>query len=229
MNLIQTGFMTTQKQQTEKLLIGICNSQEDISSRFFWSFFGIHKPYPMDVTRSGHPWDAVRNNIIIQNFLDSDAEILVKMDVDQAYPPDYFTSMVPLVKKYKVIGPLIFDRWVQNGFMPLLFNNVQGMRLTKYIPEKWTGIQDVPFSHTNLFYSREVIEAIQNDRPWYDPRLKPNGLDRMNHLDFSVLQKIKNRGYPIYVNFDVVVRHIASIEIDKETHARYNPDTIGIS
>lgn len=204
--------------------MGICNSQDHIPSKFFWSFIRVlfDSPYPVNVIPGGHPWDAVRNNAIIQGFLDGDSDILVKMDIDQVYPSNYFKDMVPLVKSYKVVGPLLFDRWLSNRFMPLLFRSHFAGKLVPYIPQTWTGVQEVPYNHTNLFYAREVLEAIERARPWYDPHIRPDGLDRMNHLDYTFLDKIKKAGYKIYTNFDVVVKHVASLPIGKEEFALFN-------
>lgn len=181
-------------------------------------------PYPVIVAPGGHPWDAVRNNTIIQVFLNSPADIFVKMDIDQVYPENYLETMVPLVEKYKVIGPLIFDRWLSNKFTPLLMKSHFGDRLSKYVPPSFEGIQEVPYNHTNLFYAREVLEAIKNDRPWYDPHIRPDGLARMNHLDYTFLDKIKKAGYALYTNFDVVVKHVASLPIGKEEFALFNQE-----
>ena len=182
----------------------------------------MSNPYRVSVIPGGHPWDAVRNNQLIQTFLDSDADIFVKMDVDQKYPSDYLTKMVPLVKKYKVIGALLFDRWIENRFMPLLIKQHYMGKLVKHIPEKWTGIQEIPYTHTNLFYAREVLEAISSIRPWYDPHIRPDGLERMNHLDYTFLDKIKRAGYKIYTNFDVVIEHLTVLPVSKEVFLKFN-------
>jgi len=76
--------------------------------------------------------------------------------------------------------------------------------------KKWniegkTGIQEVPYTHTNNFYAREVLEKIP--QPWYEARLADDGLNRGNHVDYTFLDKIKAVGYPIYLNLDVEVLH----------------------
>ena len=108
-----------------KLFIGICNSQILIPSKFFWSIMTIKQVCPLTVFRAGHSWSTIRNNHLIKQFLDSDADVMIKMDVDEEYPTNYFEVMLPLAVKYKVIGPLIHDRWEQSGFMPLLFTDVK--------------------------------------------------------------------------------------------------------
>ncbi len=203
-----------------KLLIGSCNSQELIPSRFFWSTISIKNPYPTSMVRGDHPWDVVRNNRVIKSFLDSDCDILVKMDIDQTYPPDYFTTMVPLVEKYKVIGPVIYDRWAGNKFMPLAFESHDYPHLKLFDLAGKSGVVEVPYPHTNLFYAREVLEKIPP--PWYEAYLRPDGLDRANHVDFSFLDKIKKAGYPIYLNLDVEVRHVVNIEVDRGIYELWN-------
>lgn len=169
-----------------------------------------------------HPWDIVRNNRLIDQFLKSDADIFVKMDIDQVYPANYFMTMVPLVDQYKVIGPLIHDRWENNKFIPLAFQNSDYGHLIPYDITGKSGIVDIPFSHTNLFYHREVLEKIP--KPWYEAIATPDGLDRANHVDFSFLSKLKSAGYPIYINLDVEVEHLYTGRANREARARYLGD-----
>ena len=188
-----------------KLFLGICNGQYHVPSDFFWSFIHMRNPYPVTAYRSGHPWDVVRNNRIIANFLKSDCDVLIKMDIDQEYPPNFLEKLVPLVEKYKVIGPLIYDRHKVNGYMPLLFEEYNGLLLKKMDISEMSGIVKVPFPHTNLFYHREVIEKI--DPPWYEAYLSYNGLVRQNHVDYTFIDKIHKAGYDITIDLDCVVGH----------------------
>ncbi len=191
---------------SKKLFVGICNSQDDTKADFTWSWIGLKLPCEIAVSRSRHPWDIVRNNRLIKQFLDSGCDIFVKMDIDQAYPSDYFLKMLPLVEEYKVIGPLIYDRWEGNGFIPLAFENNDYRNLRLFDLRGKTGIVDVPYPHTNLFYHREVLEKVP--MPWYEAIATPDGLDRANHVDFTFLKKIRDVGYPIYINTDVEVDHL---------------------
>lgn len=189
-----------------KLFIGICNSQHHVPSKFFWSFIHMRNPYPVSAYRSGHPWDVARNNMIIHKFLQSDCDVLVKMDVDQEYPPNFLEKLVPLVEKYKVIGPLIYDRHKVNDYMPLLFSWYSGLHLKKLDISDKTGVIEVPFPHTNLFYHREVLEKIP--APWYEAYLREDGLERKNHVDLDFISKIHKAGYKTYIDLDTIVGHM---------------------
>ena len=68
-----------------------------------------------------------------------------------------------------------------------------------------SGVLQVPYAHTNLFYKREVVENVP--MPWYEAYMTDDGLNRANHVDFDVLDKIKKAGYPIYIDLDVRVGH----------------------
>jgi len=213
--------MTGLKKKQKRLFIGICNSQERIPSKFFWSFYNLRPVCPMEVVRATHPWDVVRNNQLIQAFLRSECTIFAKMDVDQQYPADYLEKMIPLVDEYKVVGPLIYDRWRNNDFMPLMFSRVAYPRLKKL--EGWkrdSGVLEVPYAHTNLFVAREVWENVP--KPWYEAHLRWDGLQRDNHVDFDVLDKIKKAGYPIHINTDVVVEHLTEQPVDVAFYDRWN-------
>jgi hypothetical protein len=210
--------MTGHDPTTKRLFVGICNSQDWLMSSFFWSWVGIKHPYNFSIFRSTHPWDIVRNNVLIENFLRSPCDIFVKMDVDQVYPQDYFTHFVPLVEEYKVIGPLIFDRWRHNDFMPLAFENTGGDKLEGVSVEG--GIKPIQYPHTNLFYAREVLEKTQP--PWYEAVATPSGTGRANHVDYSFLNKIHEAGYPIYIDTNTVVQHLTTQAVDRELHERWN-------
>lgn len=190
-----------------KLFVGICNSQHHVPAEFFWSFINIKIVCQTVPFRSGHPWDVIRNNMIINKFLESDCDILAKMDIDQSYPSNYFERFIPLVEQFKVIGPLIYDRWKTYNYMPLMFSELtQGFMLKKMDLSDKTGIIEAPYAHTNLFYAREVLEKVLP--PWYEAYATESGLDRKNHVDYTFLDKIKSAGYPIYIDLSTVVGHM---------------------
>ena len=190
-----------------KLFIGVCNSQDSVPGCFFWSFVGLKNKYSTEIYRSTHPWDVVRNNRIIDKFLRSDCDVLAKMDIDQLYPRNYITSMMQNVERFKVVGPLIYDRWAANKFMPLMFDNVNEnfMPLEPMDISSLTGIVKVPYAHTNLFYTREVLESIP--APWYEAYATSDGLDRKNHVDFAFLDKINRAGFSVHIDLNTVVNH----------------------
>lgn len=203
-----------------KLFVGVCNSQEKVPSDFFWSMVN-QKPCVAKVLldRERHPWDVIRNNLLIKRFLDSGCDYFAKTDIDQVYPFDYFQVMVPLIDQYKVIGPLIFDRWVNGNFMPLV-NWDREKPLKHYNTQDRFGIERVDILHTNCFYHREVLEQIPE--PWYEAYAAPDGLSRANHVDLTFIQKIKDAGYDLYVNYDVVVQHIAEVPVGRDVYERWN-------
>jgi hypothetical protein len=191
----------------EKLFIGICNSQEDIPSGFFWSFISMKMVTPYQAFRSGHPWDAVRNNAMIAEFLKSDCTVFAKMDIDQVYPPDYFERLIPLTEKYAVVGPMIYDRWEQSQYMPLAFDKVNDYNfpISQMNLDGLSGVVEVPFPHTNLVYRREVFEKV--NPPWYQAYLSMDGLERLNHVDYTLIDKIHQAGFKVMIDLDLEVKH----------------------
>jgi len=203
-----------------KVFVGICNSQKWLPDKFVWSLMSIATIGEVLMSRGTHPWDVVRNNQLINEFLKTDADVFVKMDIDQEYPPGYFLKMLPLVEHYKVIGPLIYDRWQAGGFVPLAFRYHNYPKLEKYDISGLSGVHAIPYTHTNNFYAREVLKNLKP--PYYEAFLRPDGLDRANHVDFTFLDKIKAAGYSIFCNLDVVVKHIADMPIGKDEHEIFN-------
>ena len=193
-----------------KIFIGICNTQDEVPAGFFWSFIRIrHSSAPIVVYRGSHPWDVVRNNQIIRMFLDSDATILAKMDIDQSYPVDYFERLVPLCEKWGVAGPLIHDRWGTNNYMPLAFEVVNENKFpVRQMDIVWIGNQvvDIPFPHTNLLYRRDVLEKIP--APWYEAHLSEDGLSRKNHVDYTFIDKIHKAGFRCMIDLGCRVGHM---------------------
>jgi len=191
-----------------------------VKSSWVWSMFdNIMSPYSLTVHRAGHPWDVVRNNQAIFKFLnDPTADIFVKMDVDQTYPLNYFTDMVPLARIYGMIGPVIYDRHKQNDFKTLAFEGKEDLLGSWLDVSDRLGIESYPYTHTNNFYRRDVLEGIQP--PWYEAHLSEDGLSRANHVDFDFLDKIKASGQECWLNHDVVVKHIADCEVDREFYER---------
>ena len=202
----------------KSIFIGVCNSQGIMPSEFFWSIIAQTDFVAQPVfARAVHPWDVIRNNQLIDWFLGSGCDYFVKMDIDQSYPKDYFQVMVPLIDQYKVIGPLLFDRPYVMNFTPLV-NWLDSKE--HYDIKGKTGIMEVPYLHTNCFYAREVLEAIP--RPWYEVQMTDDGMKRANHIDATFMRKIPKAGFKIYLNFDVVVSHIAEIPISREIYERWN-------
>jgi len=205
-----------------KIFIAVCNSQDEVPSEFFWSFMATYAniPYPAVAYRARHPWDVVRNNMAIDVFLKSECDVFVKMDVDQIYPLDYFLKFLPLVEQYKVIGPVIYDRHEKNGHFPLAFNDKKVLTrdLSKEV-HHGTGICAYPYTHTNNFYAREVLEMI--DPPWYEAHLSADGLERANHVDYDFLDKIKAAGYKPHLYLDEVVKHITTKGVGSEHYQKW--------
>jgi len=204
----------------KKLFIGIANSQSTIPSLFFWSLMGIVQICPITIKRAGQSEAAIRDNSLIKAFLDSDCDYFVNMDIDQTYPSNYFQAMVPLIDEYKCIGPLIFDRWVESGYMPLIPKNGGYSPQNAGAVLKEKGIIEVAYSHNNHFFAREVLEAIPP--PWCNVVLTEDGLSKAFHQDRWQMEKVIKAGYKIYINCDVVVKHIAEVEIDREFYARWH-------
>jgi hypothetical protein len=198
---------------TAQVFVGICNSQESVPADFFWSFVTIRPVCPVVVFRASHPWDIVRNNQIIAKFLSSGCSYLAKMDIDQQYPDNYFERLLPLAEKHKVVGPLIHDRWDHSGYMPLAFTSHEHPRLRPMDLSGLSGVVEVPYAHTNMIYSREVLASIPP--PWYEARASVDGLERANHVDFDFIDKIHKAGYKTYVDLDTVVGHLATVPIIK--------------
>ncbi|MHA1962355.1 MAG: hypothetical protein ACW99U_19295 [Candidatus Thorarchaeota archaeon] len=151
---------------------------------------------------------------------------MVKMDIDQEYPQDYFTTMAPLALEYKVIGPEIYDRWEMNNFGILCFADKDD--ITSWIDcSDAKGIQSYPYTHTNNFYAREVFNGLE--MPWYDTQLTPDGFEKANHMDYDFLDKVKANGYEIHINHSVEVNHIFLGKSNRDFYKRNKGDEHGFS
>lgn len=199
-----------------KIFLGVGQSQEWTHSQFSWSFLAAvtNAGYPSQVMRGDQSWDEVRNNNMIDQFLQSDCDIFVKCDADQVYPVDYFRVMVPLTEKYSVIGPVIFDRAPKNGFLSLACTDKNDVLGSNVDLLNMRGIHEIPYTHANNFYAREVFENVKP--PWFERELSEDGTHYANHVDYDFLDKIKDAGYRIMANCDVVVGHLVYIPLTRE-------------
>lgn len=202
-----------------RLFVGICNSQDYVPSDFFWSLIGqvSFGGMPTMFRRFMSSSTSIRNNRLIREFIDSGYEYLARLDIDQIYPRDYFKVMIPLVEKYGAIGPLIHDRMMSNDFIPL----VNWLDKFPEHPDVYnmSGIIEVPYSHTNGFFHRDVLKDLP--RPYFEEKLIKEGLGREN-MDRAFTEKITKAGHKLYVNLDMVVKHITTIGVGKEFYKRWH-------
>ena len=179
----------------------------------------MDKPYEYKKVRFEDDDAIIRNNQMIRAFLRSGADILVKMDIDQVYPKDYFTVMVPLAMKYKLAGPLIYSKRLKLGYPPLLHDD--DIAPLRRIETDWdeltpeNGMLGLNYAHTNLFYTREVLQDI--DPPWYEVKHSSGGFSHMINRDFSFIEKLVKRGYKTYINMNMVVGHLVEEAITPKT------------
>ena len=167
-----------------------------------------------------HSYGVIRCNQAIEMFLGSDCDVFTFMDIDQKYPVDYLTVMFPLAYRYKVIGPLIYDKWRSHNFRPLMFDTNLYPHVTPPSGRADTGIVEKRYAHNNMFYAREVLEKISP--PWYEFNLNEKGTNRKESQDFSFNEKVRKAGYKIYVNTDMVVQHLVMISVDTRLHDLWN-------
>lgn len=217
------NFGSTGMGYNPKLFIGVCNSQEYVPSKFFWSWERMTKPYNYEIEKLASTEAVIRNNKMVREFLKSDCDIMVKMDIDQVYPENYFTVMVPLVEKYKVIGPLIYNKWRKNNYAPLIGFEYRFPKVHRV--SNWEsfvnrdGVLKAPYSHTNLFYARESLEGIEP--PWYTQDFSEDGCGRASATDFSFIQKVLDNGYDIYINARVEVGHLVLDTVNTEVRTMW--------
>jgi len=182
------------------------------------------KPYEYVKVRFSDDDAVVRNNKMIEAFLKSDSDILVKMDIDQKYRKDYLVVMVPLVEQYRLIGPLIYSKRRRVGYSPLLYDEKtfplknKSTNWRKRTPKN--GILQVYYAHTNMFYHREVLESITP--PWYEAKYNKNNTDYDISRDFSFMEKIIKKGWKTYINMDMVVSHLVEEAVNTRTYEKWN-------
>lgn len=202
-----------------KVFIGINNSQEMVPAAFFWSMTKMHKQYEHVIERFDHSDCFIRNNRMIEAFLKSDCDIMAKMDIDQVYPENYLDELVPLVAEYKVVGPLIHNKWRNNGYFPLMHTTDDFPYVSEPI-RLFAGIMEIPYAHSNLFFAREVLESIP--APWYEGHFNKRGTGRTKDVDFTFIDKVKDAGYSVFINTNVEAKHLVLEYIDTQMHRRWN-------
>jgi len=183
----------------------------------------MEKPYKYEKVRFEDSYILMRLNNMVRDFLRSDADILLKMDIDQVYPKDYLTVMVPLAEQYRLAGPLIYSKRLKYSYPPLLYDDAlapQRDRSTNWsdlIPED--GILKLNYAHTNLFYCREVLENIKP--PWYDVEYSQDNCSLIKKADFCFMEKIIRQGFKTYINTNMVVGHLVEEALTPDIFKRW--------
>jgi hypothetical protein len=183
----------------------------------------MDKPYEYDKVRFGDDDAVIRNNKMIGEFLKSDSDILVKMDIDHKYRKNYLTVMVPLVEKYRMIGPLIYSKRRRNFYSPLLYD--EDIYPRKRLSTDWSkrtpenGILEIYYAHTNLFYHREVFKNVEP--PWYEAKYSKDCCGYKINRDFSFIEKLIKQGFKTYINMNMVVSHLVEEAVNTRTYEKW--------
>ncbi len=84
----------------------------------------------------------------------------------------------------------------------------------------YSGITKVEYPHTNMLYAREVLESVSP--PWYKVVHNEDGTKRAKDLDFTFLEKLKEKGWEFYIDTTCVVKHLVVEGVDSKLFARWN-------
>lgn len=200
-----------------KLGIGWPLTNEMIHSKFVISWVLMEKSGDISffLPQFPGPIDNVRNQIVEQ-ALQSECTHLLMMDTDQTYPvnliPKLISHNLPIVaakvhRRYPLFDPILY-RLAENG---------------KYISlddEEWKngGLVEVDSTGTGCVLIRlDVFEDIEY--PWFETVYKdPYSKITERGEDINFFVKAKKAGYRVFVDTDLKVGHLSTLEITEEMY-----------
>ena len=139
-----------------------------------------------------------------KHFLSSDNDFLLFLDSDMMPPPDMLSKLIEYDKP--IVSALAFRR-VPN-YEPCIFKKVDN-EATLYLdyPKGLIEVEGVGMACTLI--KREVFEKVKE--PWF----RPGDLGE----DLSFCKRVKEAGFPIYCDTNLICGHIGSFEVT-EKHFR---------
>jgi GT2 family glycosyltransferase len=167
--------------------------------------------------------DFARNEIV-QEFLDSDCDVLWFLDSDIA-PPIHVMDLVALhVDKWKVAGApyplwmvapgaetpsIVFSAY--DGIVESEDGTVKGIKMTA-VPKSNSAIAWVDGLATGcLFIKREVVEKIP--QPWFEFKFDPKTKKLKEGEDLGFCLKVSKLGYKFFTDFGMVCQHYKRVEL----------------
>lgn len=167
--------------------------------------------YPKEcVRRMFH--DAARNGMV-DEFLDSDADILWFLDSDIT-PPKHVLDLITLHgDKWKLAGapyPVFMSPEpgaVQQIVMAVYASDGKGM-FPGSVPKEGTAFVG-GLATGCLFIRREVIERLQ--KPYFEFKYEGDSRSIAEGEDMGFCRKVNALGYQFFVDFDMVCKHQKSV------------------
>ena len=193
--------------------LGLPITDSKVFTSFFTSFATMQKPDSCALlmpTFPGHI-DAIRNTLVMK-AVHEECTHLVMMDTDQNYPPDTITKL--LSHKKDVVAGAVHRRYPP--FDLILYTG--GVSTYTHLPDETCYSGDlVEVSATGcgcVLYSMNVFFDIE--KPWFETGVNQGGKVVGEDIGFCI--KLKEAGYPIFVDTSIEIGHVTLFEVTRSTY-----------
>jgi hypothetical protein len=203
-----------------KLGIGMPLSFPYIYSDFFDSFMQLKRPSNWEFFRTTHGLINTMRNQLVVRAMQTGCSHLIMLDTDMIYHPDTIMKLLPQCTAEKpIIGALCYRRY--EPFDPLLFRGKPGAYKTvvNWEPNK---LIEVDATGTGcLVFHMSVFDVIPY--PWFEFEfINPTAMrGSMIGEDIKFCSKVREKGFPIYVDPTVPSGHLTMWEVTHETFVMY--------
>ena len=208
-----------------KLAIGIPHFFGNIHPQFFDSWTMMDKP---DFTYIRPPFyapiDVIRNQIV-EAAIEAEADYLLMMDTDQIYPQEtirrLWDSFWCVKGQVGAIGAKTFRRYPPFDPLMLLENEDNAVKKYRHCDDHAMNcgkLVEVDATGTGcILYNMEVFKMIHY--PWFvdQSRESTNGPGE----DIGFCQKMKRKGFSIWVHTGVSVTHLTTLEVNQASYDLY--------
>jgi len=181
----------------------------------------------------GGPMIADHRNALVEKFLVQDAEWMWMVDTDMVLPSGTLKGLLTSAhwKDRPVVGALCFgsNRYA-NKFFPTIYAwTEEGLARGDNIDFRNQGLIEVDGTGAAcILIHRSVLEKVAEEFPppkgpfefgWFDG---PSGQQERIGEDLMFSVRVRNAGFPIYVDCDVQVGHWKPIILDVNYWERWN-------
>lgn len=189
------------------LAIGIPCNHTHVPAPFFDSFIQMERPDFIYIPAKNGPVDEMRNYIVAR-AIQSGCTHLLMMDTDQIYPKNTIEALFS--NNVDVCHARVYRRYPP--FDALMFELLDKGRYIERTDYDEGDIVEVDACGTGcVLYDIKVFETIK--APWFEFVRDADG-DRVGE-DVNFCKKLKEKGYKIWVDTSVNVKHLGVIEIDE--------------
>jgi len=200
-----------------KVMVGHCYYRSNPTINFYLGMINTITSYygHIDI-RFGGGYSVVKaRNNLVRDFLKSDCEYLFFVDIDIGLPLDGLKKLIEANKP--IIGGLYFQRIPPHN--PMMFEKelfTEKEHRYTFKRDYTEGVTEVDATGAGaLLLKKEVCKKVKY--PWFNEPTEYN-----TNEDFWFCEKVKEAGYPVFVDTTVKISHFSETLVSEATKRFYD-------